>query len=108
VISMSTEKYTYDTAVRMVGNLLKYHPAVGSYARNKNGDEVSFCDPQASCFCYMGALHLVSLTTGVSFAGLAADCRNALTTLVFGPSTWDGGTDSQRAEWANKLANYKA
>jgi hypothetical protein len=95
-----------ETAVRMVGNLLKYHPTTGDYAQDKLGNNVAYNSPEASCFCYMGATYIVNKVLGIPWAAIDLCCDSVLGKMMH-PEAWDQATDEKRAEWADKLANYR-
>jgi hypothetical protein len=99
-------QYSIETAVRMVGNLLKYHPTTGTYARDSSGTAVSYYAPDAECFCYMGASYRVAGALDFSWYLIDSTCDRVLETRMEG-EVWDHATDFQRAAWADKLASYK-
>jgi hypothetical protein len=99
-------KYSIETAVRMVGNLLKFHPTTGTLARDSNGRSVSEDSARASCFCYMGACFITARKLNLEDSTVVEQCDHVLGKVMDG-YFWDNGSEWQRAAWADKLANYR-
>ncbi len=100
---------TLETAIRTVGQLILHHPTTGRLARNNLSMGTDPTDSEACQFCYIGAAYLVasSLLNDPDYGDrLSRECDNVIGRMISGPS-WDNASDSQRTEWANKLANYK-
>ncbi len=99
------------TCIRTVGHLLLAHPTTGKIARDWSGNYVPYFDPQAECFCFVGACCLVEDTFDPDLEeGLSSRCAKVLGDEfddTHRADSWDSATDAQRTEWANKLANYK-
>jgi hypothetical protein len=106
---MSKNQYTVGDGVRMVGQLLLHHPTTGYYAKDLSGHNCSSQSPQASCFCYEGALYRVSTTLGTHCMDVDVRISRMLfnTDYDMHAAQWDNATDAQRSEWAQKMADYK-
>lgn len=99
-------KHTINDGLRMMGQLLLHHSTTGYYARDSEGRSDVFYAPTASCFCFVGAAMATARALRLETMDLATRARKT----VFPPDTisfeeWDGGTDSQRKQWARQLAS---
>lgn len=60
-----TNKQKIKDAVRMVGHLLETNGTKGWFARDKNGLERDYNDPQACAWCLVGAMAVISEKFGL-------------------------------------------
>lgn len=92
-------------AVRTIGQLLLHRPATNFFAYNDRGNRCSSLDPRASCFCYFGALSVVTDRLKADSTEVVDVCHS-LTGIVRG-SQWDDVGLAERNRIARKLAEYQ-
>lgn len=98
---------TLITAIRTVGQLLLHHPTTGFYARNSQGEICDYERSDASCFCFLGACHLVQKRLRLSnWCSLVEECGKLLSWGNYHHARWDNATNEQRQAWAQKLADF--
>jgi hypothetical protein len=90
------KKHTINDGVRMVGQLLLHRPTTRFYARDSQGHPVSYGSEEASCFCYLGAMAVVSETLGLEGSDLAIRMHQ-ICGLRYG-GEWDNiGTQARKS-----------
>lgn len=104
---------TIKEAVRIVGHLLEHHPTTGVSARNKEGEDVSSVDPEASCWCVVGAAAVTRkiVRTADDWYLTYMDVCSEITKVlgmadihaVMGAWEDNGATDADRLAIARKL-----
>lgn len=78
-------------------------------SRDADNLSVNPFQPYACKFCYIGAAYVVAnklMGKPRYWGNLSLQCDNVLGRMVKGED-WDSATDTQRTEWATKLANYR-
>lgn len=104
---MKKQKHTINDGLRMIGQLLRHHPAVGFFAYDGKGYRRSCYDKKACSFCLVGAIDIVSEKLGLNRYKVSDRITRLVKTKALA-NYWDGNGEWSRVDLTLKLCDLKA